>query len=82
MTNPDEVETDSPLDFDGCSSHSCRRPGIHSLIWGECAHAPESARPPPATWEQDPLQALADLIRANQWTTQTMDDGYPVYPRR
>lgn len=62
------------LGFDDCSSHACRKPGVHSLVWGECAHA--SPPPPPATWEQDPLQALTDLIRANQWTTQTMDDGY------
>lgn len=34
------------LDFDGCS-RPCRTTGVHTLIWGDCAHAPETARPEP-----------------------------------
>ncbi|HEX8808334.1 MAG TPA: hypothetical protein VF760_04995 [Xanthobacteraceae bacterium] len=33
-------------DFDGCS-RPCRISGVHTLVWGECADAPESARPEP-----------------------------------
>lgn len=33
-------------DFDGCS-RPCRISGVHTLVWGDCAHAPESARPEP-----------------------------------
>jgi hypothetical protein len=33
-------------DFDGCA-RPCRTAGMHALVWGDCAHAPESARPEP-----------------------------------
>lgn len=35
-----------PPDFDGCA-RSCRKTRTHTLLWGDCAHAPESARPEP-----------------------------------
>jgi len=35
-----------PADFDGCA-RSCRKTRTHTLLWGDCAHAPESARPEP-----------------------------------
>jgi hypothetical protein len=28
-------------DWDGCA-RACRKPGVHTLVWGECAHARES----------------------------------------
>jgi len=35
------------LDFvDGCS-RPCRKTGVHTLIWVDCEHAPETARPEP-----------------------------------
>lgn len=37
---------DIPEEFDGCA-RACRQPLVHTLVWGECAHAPESARPEP-----------------------------------
>ncbi|BFP50126.1 hypothetical protein KCMC57_64940 (plasmid) [Kitasatospora sp. CMC57] len=37
---------DLPADFDGCA-RSCRKTRSHTLLWGDCAHAPESARPEP-----------------------------------
>lgn len=33
-------------EYGGCRK-SCRQAGIHSLDWGDCARAPESARPEP-----------------------------------
>jgi hypothetical protein len=33
-------------DFDGCS-RDCRKSATHTLVWGDCAHAPETARPEP-----------------------------------
>lgn len=33
-------------DFDGCA-RACRKSGAHTLVWGDCEHAPESARPVP-----------------------------------
>ncbi|MFJ6215045.1 hypothetical protein ACIQGZ_17170 [Streptomyces sp. NPDC092296] len=35
-----------PEDFDGCA-RACRTTGVHTLTWGECGIAPESARPEP-----------------------------------
>lgn len=35
-----------PAEFDGCN-YRCRQPQEHTLEWGECALAPESARPEP-----------------------------------
>ena len=28
------------LDFDGCA-RACRKAGAHTLVWGQCEHAPE-----------------------------------------
>jgi hypothetical protein len=35
-----------PPDFDGCA-RSCRKTRTHTHLWGDCAHAPEGARPEP-----------------------------------
>jgi hypothetical protein len=40
------MPNDLPADFDGCA-YSCRKPREHTLVWGDCAQAPESARPEP-----------------------------------
>lgn len=37
---------DIPEEFDGCA-RTCRQPLVHTLVWGECGLAPESARPEP-----------------------------------
>ncbi|MFJ4847579.1 hypothetical protein [Streptomyces sp. NPDC088733] len=67
----------TPADFDGCA-RACRKPRVHTLVWGECEHAPESARPEPTVsmshvfvdydghnsigFDSYTLQQLADLI--------------------
>jgi hypothetical protein len=38
--------TDLSTDFDGCA-RACRKAGVHTLVWGDCEHAPASARPEP-----------------------------------
>lgn len=35
-----------PPGFDGCA-RSCRKTRQHTFLWGDCEHAPESARPEP-----------------------------------
>lgn len=50
-----------PPDFDGCA-RSCRKTHIHTLLWGDCAHAPESSRPEP---------------RVTIGSVQTAADGHP-----
>ena len=50
-----------PADFDGCA-RSCRKTRTHTLLWGDCAHTPESARPEP---------------RVTIGGTITAADGYP-----
>ncbi|MFI9331950.1 hypothetical protein ACIGZJ_30965 [Kitasatospora sp. NPDC052868] len=35
-----------PTDFDGCA-RACRQAITHTYAWGDCAYAPESARPEP-----------------------------------
>jgi hypothetical protein len=33
-------QTETAVDFDGCN-RKCRQAGAHTLVWGECEHAPE-----------------------------------------
>jgi hypothetical protein len=40
------TRTPIPADFDGCA-RACRQTVVHTYTGGECAHAPESARPEP-----------------------------------
>lgn len=62
------------LDFDGCSSHSCRRPGVHSMAWGLCAHA-EKPAPTEATIELLGVFTASDgqqLIGTTSYTVAEM----------
>lgn len=52
--------TDQP-DFDGCR-RACRLAGAHTLVWGECEHAPETSRP-------EPTISIARV--------EPLHDGYP-----
>jgi hypothetical protein len=49
-------------DFDGCA-RACRQLRTHTFAWGECAHAPATARPEP---------------RVTIGGTYIAPDGYPA----
>jgi hypothetical protein len=48
-------------EFDGCK-RACRTAGRHTLVWGDCSAAPESARPEP---------------KLTVMRTRIAEDGYP-----
>jgi hypothetical protein len=49
-------------EFDGCT-RACRKTRVHTLVWGDCERAPESARPEPT---------LTVMRR------RVLEDGYPA----
>lgn len=63
MTDP----TETAVDFGGCN-RKCRRAGAHTLVWGECEHAPEP----------EPTVSLSRVYKAADGFPATGFDTYTV----
>lgn len=63
MTDP----TETAVDFGGCN-RKCRQAGAHTLVWGECEHAPEP----------EPTVSLSRVYKAADGFPATGFDTYTV----